>query len=207
MNVDLWLTFVPTVVVVVLIPGPSVLLVAAHGATHGFRPALATIGGDLSANALQMFAATIGLGLVLQISTETFGLMKWAGVGYLLFLGVRILCRKAKAPGQAGMTRESSRRCLFTQGFMVSAMNPKALIFFFALFPQFLDPARAMGMQFLVLAVTVATLDGLALLAYTLGAARLNVWLRVRGETRWPARISGALMLCASMLLALKHLD
>ncbi len=90
---------------------------------------------------------------------------------------------------------------------MVSAMNPKALIFFFALFPQFLDPTRAIGKQFLVLAVTVATLDGLALLPYTLGAARLQVWLRGRVGARWSTRISGALMVCASMLLALKHLD
>ena len=90
MNVDLWLAFVATVVVVVLIPGPSVLLVAAHSATHGFRPTLATIGGDLSANALQMVAATMGLGLVLQISPATFRLMKWAGVVYLLFLGIRL---------------------------------------------------------------------------------------------------------------------
>lgn len=207
MNFDLWFAFVAMVVVVVLIPGPSVLLVAAHGATHGIRPTLATIGGDLSANALQMFTATMGLGFVLRISPATFRLMKWAGVVYLLFLGIRLWHRKAQSPGQAGTTHESSLRCLFTQGFMVSAMNPKALIFFFALFPQFLDPARAMGKQFLVLAVTVATLDGLALLAYTLGAARLNVWLRGHGEARWPTRISGALMLCASILLALKHLD
>ena len=117
MKLDLWLAFVTTVVIVVLIPGPSVFLVAAHGATHGIRSTLATIGGDLSANALQMFAATMGLGLVLQISPATFWLMKWAGVAYLLFLGIRLWHRKEQAPGQPGMTHESSLRCLFTQGF------------------------------------------------------------------------------------------
>lgn len=205
MNGDLWLAFVVLVSAVVLTPGPSVLLVTAHGASYGFRPTLATICGDLSANVCQMTLATIGLGVIRRASPVAFEALKWVGVMYLVFLGTRMWLQQARPSELVAGSASRMFRRLYVEGFMASALNPKALFFFFALFPQFLDREYDLGVQCVMLGLTFVCLDGLALIVYTRCAARLRVCIDPESRQRLTGRLGGTIMIAAAILLACWH--
>lgn len=176
-------------------PDVSQLLVMSNSLRHGVRRSLWTVAGDLSANTLQMIAAGLGLTAVIASSAGGLTVLKWAGVAYLLWLGVRRLLARAPA-GMIEGGAAARAGALFRQGFLTSAANPYAVIFFGALFPQFIDPARPLVPQLLILGGTYLAVDGLLLIAW--GAVAVRAFGRVRaGFGRWADRISGALMIGA----------
>lgn len=95
MSMDVWIIYVLTVLALMSTPGPSQLLMLTNSGVHGFQRSLATAAGDLTANALQMLAAGLGLAAIIAASATALGVIKWAGVAYLIFLGVRMI-RNAK---------------------------------------------------------------------------------------------------------------
>jgi threonine/homoserine/homoserine lactone efflux protein len=185
-------------------PGPSQVLMIANSLRFGTRRALPTIAGDLSANALQMTAAAFGLAALLATSGAALTVMKWLGVAYLIYVGVKTFRAAptdlSRASGDAGHGWRLAR-----QGFLTSGANPKAVIFFAALFPQFIDPAQPIWPQLLLLGGTYLVVDGVLLVAWGLAAASLNRRLRIVG--RWLNRVSGGLMIAAAALLAMKDLE
>ena len=205
MPFDTWKLYVVTVVVFMTTPGPSHLLMLSNSAGHGFRRSLATAAGDLTANLLQMLAAGLGLAAVLSAAGGAFTIVKCLGVGYLVFLGLRMLAGARRAANGEARFRPASVRTLWLQGFVTSAANPKAVVFFAALFPQFMDPGRPFGVQFAILAATYVAVDGLFLTAYGAGAEWIST--RFRGSARlWVERAGGMFMLVAAALLGLKSL-
>lgn len=207
MPIETWSLYVLTVLALMSTPGPSQLLMLSNSGVHGFRRALATAAGDLSANALQMLAAGLGLAALIAASAAALSVIKWAGVAYLIWLGLRMI-RKAtpEDPNSQGRHRTASLRALWLQGFLTSAANPKAVVFFAALFPQFIAADTAFWPQFLILSATYILMDGLFLSAYGLGAS----WVvaRFKGAARvWVERIGGAFMIGAAVLLGLKSLS
>jgi threonine/homoserine/homoserine lactone efflux protein len=175
-----------------------------NSATHGFQRSTLTAAGDLTANALQMLAAGFGLAAILAASANALLVVKWLGVAYLIWLGFRMI-RKAKANGTQSPEDGSSTslRTLWLQGFITSASNPKAVVFFAALFPQFINPESEFASQFVLLSVTYIVVDGLFLSAYGIGAS----WVasRFKGETKaWIERVGGTFMIGAAILLGLK---
>lgn len=185
-----------------LTPGPSVLLGSAHGMRYGARGTLPTIAGDLSANVLQMLAATLGLGVIVTRSATAFSIVKWGGVAYLAWMGIQHLRADRKGRGDDADGTHLAPRLRYAQGFLTSASNPKAIVFFAALFPQFIDPAAAITPQFLVLGISFLVLDGSSVLLYAASAGRVATWL---GERRvLQRRITASVLLCAAGLLALK---
>ena len=149
-------------------PGPSQLLMMSNSLANGFGRALATAGGDLTANLLQMLAAGFGLGALVVASERTFLTVKWLGVAYLVWLGIQMI--RGRDRGEPAVGRVVPLRRLWAQGFVTSAANPKAGVFFAALFPQFIDPHAAFWPRFLLLSVTYLVLDGTFLSVY--GAPR-----------------------------------
>ncbi|WP_298905651.1 LysE family translocator [uncultured Aliiroseovarius sp.] len=204
MTFDSWTLYIGTVLALMITPGPSQLLMMSNSGAHGFRRALSTASGDLFANALQMLAAGLGLAVLIAASATALTVIKWAGVAYLIWLGMRMILR-AK-PGGAGMqdTHSSvSLYALWMQGFLTSAANPKAVVFFAALFPQFISVDGAFWPQFLILSATYIIMDGMFLSAYGLGAS----WIasRFKGSAKlWIDRIGGGFMVLAAILLGLK---
>lgn len=207
MTFDVWALYVATVLALMVTPGPSQLLLLSNSATHGFRRALSTAAGDLSANALQMLAAGLGLAAMLTASGAAFTVIKWMGVAYLLWLGVRMILRAKSNEPAIGDTRPvESLRNLWMQGFFTSAANPKAVVFFAALFPQFITENSPFWPQFLVLSATYLVIDGLFLSAYGFSAS----WIvsRFKGTAKlWVERIGGGFMIGAAVLLGLKTLS
>ena len=205
MSFDTWSLYVLTVLALMSTPGPSQLLMLANSARHGAQRSLATAAGDLTANLGQMLAAGLGLAALIAASAHALTLIKWAGVAYLIWLGVRTIRNAGKSDATAQSTAPTLK-ALWLQGFLTSAANPKAVVFFAALFPQFISPELAFWPQFWILSATYLALDGLFLSAYGFGAATLAA--RLKGHARlWLDRIGGALMIAAAIALGSKSID
>lgn len=211
MSFEIWLSFTVLVFLMVLTPGPSILIGMSHALRYGARPTLMTALGDVSANMIQMVIAALGLGAVLAASASAFALVKWCGVGFLLVIGLMAFFRKARgANGKTGFEMKTnagyepaSRRKLFREGFLVAAGNPKAIAFFGALFPQFVDPAAPLAPQLLILGATFVVFDYTFVMIYAMGAARIMPWLVRRRGTNVIGRASGGILIIAAGLLAL----
>ena len=201
MPVETYLAFLATVgIFFATPPGPSQLLMIANSMTHGLRPSLATAAGDLSANALQMTAAAFGLAAVLAASSQALQIVKWAGVAYLVYVGIRTF-RNPPPVMRTGAAANGAK--LFRQGFFTSAANPKAVFFFAALFPQFIDASLSIWPQLLILGATYIAVDGTILVLY--GSASERVAERLGGPLmRSLNRVSGSLMIAAAAVLAMK---
>jgi homoserine/homoserine lactone efflux protein len=200
MDLDLYLAFLLATTVLILIPGPNVTLLVANSLAHGPRRALVTLAGTSTAIALQLVVVALGMtSLILALATW-FEWLRWAGVAYLIWLGIQ-QWRAAPVALDDFEGRTVRSGTLFWQGALVSATNPKTLLFYAAFFPQFVDPARPPGPQLALLCATflvVATaLDG----TYALLAGRLRPWLRTRRRAR--NRLTGACLIAAALGLAL----
>ena len=204
---ETWSLYVLTVLALMSTPGPSHLLMLSNSAAYGFRRSLATGAGDLSANGLQMLAAGLGLAALISAYAPALQIIKWAGVAYLIFMGVRMM-RRWSLPGadDQANTPSVSLSGLWSQGFITSAANPKAVVFFTALFPQFIASDLPFWPQFIALSVSYIVIDGLFLSAYGYGAAWITTRLSQIPKI-WVSRIGGGLMILAACLLALKRIS
>ncbi len=186
-------------------PDSTELLSIANGMRHGPKRNLATIAGDLSANMVQMIVAAFGLAAVLATTAWALMAIKWAGVAFLLYLGLKMLFGQVEPQGLEAAQHTRLRK-LFGQGFVTAMANPWAVIFFAALFPQFLDPSAPLVPQLLILGATYVLVDGVQLFAYGWGADRVKtklVWLQGPVLTR----VSGGLMIAAAAVLAFKDFE
>ena len=204
---ETWTIYVLTVLALMSTPGPSQLLMLTNSGVHGFHRSLATAAGDLSANALQMSAAGLGLAAIVAASATALTVIKWAGVAYLIWLGVRMIRRATPDETAArGQQKRASLKALWLQGFLTSAANPKAVVFFAALFPQFIAADAPFWPQFLILSATYIVMDGLFLSAYGVGSN----WIvkRFKGNVRvWVEHIGGSFMIVAAVLLGMKSIS
>lgn len=185
-------------------PGPAVLLVISQGLRHGSAGALRSSIGILAANALYFAVSGTGVGALLAASGSVFSVVKWAGAGYLLYLGAVALLRPPVLPGEDG-TREdapaagSGRRAFFLRGFVLQLSNPKALVFFVAVLPQFIDTGRPVLLQTLILGATSIAIELAVLAAYgaaASGAAQVVMRPRFASGT---SRVSGVLLVGAAL--------
>ena len=171
---------------------------------NGFGRSIATATGDLSANIVQMTVASLGVVSAIYSSQAFFSFIKWAGVSYLIFMGVTQF-RKRFDPSVAVISRVRTLQSLYWQGFMTSAGNPKAVIFFAALFPQFVNSAAPTGRQFAILGMTYLVIDACFLMIYGGCAAWIESRFRYH-VVRHINQIAGALLVVAAILLGLKKI-
>ncbi|WP_235285118.1 LysE family translocator [Thalassospira sp. HJ] len=191
--------------------GSNILIGMSHALRYGARPTLMTALGDVTANMIQMLIAALGVGAILATSETAFAVVKWCGVAFLLVLGLMSFFRKpTEISIKTGFETNSQARFepanglrLFREGFLVAAGNPKAIAFFGALFPQFVDPGQPLAMQLVILGATFVFLDYSFVMIYAMGAARVMPWLVRRGGTNVIARLSGGVLIVAAGLLAL----
>ena len=208
MSFELWLSFVATTMLIVAIPGPSLILIATHSIEQGTRQALATISGDLTAGVLQMIAATLGLAAILKSSVLFFEILKWAGAAYLLFLGLqRLLGKQSHSIEISENPHRASNWHFYSRGFLVCISNPKAVFFFATLFPIFLVPEKAILPQFIILVVTFLNLDALTAGVYVCLSRRIGAWVTSHKKVTWQKRISGMMLIGAGLALAAKRAE
>ena len=201
MTLDTFLIYLTTVLVFFAHPpGPSQLLFIGGSMQHGLRRALPIMAGDLGANAIQIVIAGFGLTSLIVLSADAFAAIKWAGVGYLLWIGLRMI-RDAATPRT--LKSVPSRGHLFQRGFMTSAANPYAVVFFAALFPQFIDPTRPVLPQVAILGVTYLIIDGAILLAMGAFAAKLVATFGATVQ-KWLGIGSGVGLIAAAAAIAMR---
>jgi len=204
MQLELWVAYVLAILVMMSTPGPSHLLMLSNSLAHGFKPATATAFGDLSANTLQMILASLGLASAIKASANTFIIIKWLGVTYLVYLGLKLIFSTQEKT--TSKRNESNRKHLYWQGFITSASNPKAIIFFAALFPLFIDTQMPIFRQFLILTATYLFVDGVFLMTYGRFAGLVREKM-TQNAFRNLSRLSGTLMIVAAILLGLRSIE
>lgn len=200
MDLSLYLAFVLATSILILIPGPNVSLIVANSVAYGTRYGLLTVAGTSSAVLVQVTITALGMTAVLGTLAYWFEWIRWIGVGYLVYVGVR---QWLSEPIDLTRTtpQPKSARVIYLRGLLVSLSNPKTLLFFGAFFPQFIDMNRNPEAQVLLLCATFfvigTVLDG----AWALLAGHVRWFLSRRGRLR--NRLSGGLLIGAGVGLAL----
>lgn len=200
MTIELYLAFVAATALLVLTPGPMVAYLVATTLSHGLRHGMMALIGSAAASAVQLAVVVAGLSIILTAASEVFFWIKWVGVAYLVYLGVKALRAPADDLEPAMAVQRSERRTI-AEAFLVNLTNPKGLLFHGAFLPLFVSPAAPAIPQLVLLAVTfvvvAAVLDG----CWAIFAARLKPVLARIG--RWRHRITGGVLLGAAAGLAL----
>lgn len=197
MNVETWLAFCLTEAVLCLTPGPAVLFVVSVALARGPQPGVAASIGILAGNAFYFVLSATGVAAAIVASNEVFTLLKWAGAVYLVWLGIRMLVTK---PVAIEVEPQPVHRA-FARGFLVQAANPKALVFFVALLPQFIDAQGAVVHQVLILGVSSVVIELAVLVLYVAAAVKA----RTIATDRLAApleKIGGAFLVAAGARLA-----
>lgn len=205
MTMQTWLLFVVTVFFVSATPGPNMLLAMSHGIRYGLGGALPTLAGLLVALALIMAGSVAGLGAVLATSELLFSIVKYAGAAYLVWLGYqawRAPVAEQAETNEAVAAGESSRGQRFRTGFLVAMSNPKAFVFFTALFPQFMRADVPQLPQLVVLSATFFVIEVSWQLVYAFGGARLKHWLTSPRRLRLMNRFAGGSFMAAGVALS-----
>jgi threonine/homoserine/homoserine lactone efflux protein len=199
-----WWLFLVTETALSLSPGPAVLLVVSQGLRRGGRSSVFSSCGILSANALYFAISAAGLGAAILTSYQLFSLIRWVGAAYLVWLGLRAIFGSDSRflPEANGASPFASNRRLFTNGFLLQAANPKALVFFAAILPQFVTPAQPMAVQFALLGVTSVVAEFFVLLGYGVLAGRASELARQPRFAKTADRLAGVLLLGAAAGLA-----
>jgi len=206
MPLSTWLLYVLAAVGMSLTPGPNGLLALTHGALYGRGKTLYTITGGVLGFVAVIALCLFGIGALVRASSTWFTTLKWVGGAYLVWLGVK-LWRAAPIPVDLAasggwISPEVRDGVLFRQGLFAALTNPKALLFFSAFLPQFIDPARNLYVQFAVLAATYAVTEFLVEYLFASAAHRIRPWLARAG--RRFNRVCGGLFVAVGALLPLR---
>ena len=202
MDLAVWLTYLLATIILSLTPGPGVFSSISSGLNHGFRLGWWNGFGMQAANMVYVAVVALGLGAILIASETLFVIVKWLGVAYLVYLG--IITWRAKPAGfeEDRPDQASGAREIFLRGFLVNITNPKGIIFFAAIFPQFIDIARPQLAQYLILGATTFATDLVIMMGYTALAAKVFRALRDPSHMRWINRGLGGMFVAAGVALA-----
>lgn len=204
MSLATWWLYVAMVFVISATPGPNMLLVMVSGARHGFRAAVATMAGCLSALLGMLSLSAAGLSALLLAFPAVFDALRLAGAAYLAWLGIQIWrapVLPSAAPDEAPPP-QSTAGSRFRRGFLVAASNPKAILFAAAFFPQFLDPAHPQLPQFVILLLTFVVIEVGWYAIYAAGGQRLTAALRKPAVLKLFNRATGGLFIGFALLMA-----
>jgi homoserine/homoserine lactone efflux protein len=208
MDLHLWFGYSAVALVAVLSPGPAVLLAVTNSTNHGVAAAFYSTLGNILGLVLLASASILGLGLILQSSAFLFAAVKLIGACYLIYLGIKTW-RSSNAfssPRSISPDRGRRRRTLFLEAIGMAVTNPKPILFFTAVFPQFIDIARPVAPQFFALTLTFVVYSFCALMSYAWFASSIRHFARETRVNMWFSRISGGcFMVFGTGLLLLKR--
>lgn len=171
MSIELWLAFVGASVVLLVLPGPTILTVISYSVAHGRRANGALVAAVALGDSTALVLSLVGLGALLATSAFWFTVVKWAGGLYLLYLGIKLLRAGASPVLPMAAEAAGSRWKLFANTYLVTALNPKGIVFFVAFLPQFINPHAGVAAQLWLLASTFVVLAVLNATLYAMFAA------------------------------------
>jgi homoserine/homoserine lactone efflux protein len=200
-NWDTYWLYVLAEAALSLSPGPAVMLVIAYGLIQGARRSIPATLGVLSANAFYFVLSATSLGAVLVASRTFFTVVKWVGAAYLVALAVRAFIGQPSPITLSRPANETSLRAIYLSGLTLQLANPKTLIFFVAILPQFVDPRLPIGAQMLWLAAGSVIPEFFILLGYGYLASRTAALATDPRYARWTDRAAAVLVLAAAALV------
>lgn len=201
---QVWLTFVGAAIAIAVSPGAGAIQSMATGLTHGVRRGYWSILGLEIGLMLQLALVAAGLGAVVTNSILAFNVIKWVGVAYLVYLAVR-QWRTATVDlrEQVGKAMDGGRLSLVVRGFLVNATNPKGLVFFLAVLPQFVVPTAPLMPQYMAIGVTMVAVDLIVMGMYTALSVRLLRWMHTPRKQTIVNRVFSGLFAAAAVVLSL----
>ncbi len=203
MDLSLWMTFVGATLLLLIIPGPTVVLVLTYALTQGRRVAVASAAGVALGDFIAMTASLVGLGGLVLASSTLFVALKWVGAAYLVWMGIGMIRSAGSAKAiQIEDAPQLSAGAVFRNAAVVTALNPKGIVFFIAFVPQFIRTDAALAPQFAILIATFVSLATINVLVYALLADRLRATIRRPSVLAWMTRIGGGVLIAMGVLTA-----
>ena len=201
MSFELWLTFVAASFALLMIPGPTVLLVLSYALSKGRSVAVASAAGVALGDFVAMTASLLGLGALVLASATLFTVLKWVGAAYLIWLGIKLI-RSAPSEGLAMQATDITAQGVFKHAAAVTALNPKSIAFFIAFVPQFITADAPLLPQFAILISTFVGLAAANALAYALLADKMRRIIGKPHVITWLTRAGGATLIVMGLLTA-----
>ncbi|MEZ2132321.1 MULTISPECIES: LysE family translocator [unclassified Sinorhizobium] len=204
MSIEAWLAFAAASAIMLAIPGPTILLVVSYALGHGRKTAFATVSGVALGDFTAMTASLFGLGALLAASATLFTVLKWIGGAYLIWLGIKLWRAPIVTEPMADNDnlREEKSLKIFLHAYIVTALNPKSIVFFVAFVPQFLNPALPFFGQMVIMEATFLVLATLNASTYALLANAARGMIRKASVQRAVNRTGGTLLIAAGAVTA-----
>ena len=202
MSPEIYIAYVLTTIVILIIPGPTIILVISQAVTHGRKSVLPLAAGVVLGDFTAMALSLLGLGAIMTASATLFTLFKWIGAVYLVYLGIR----HWRADPENGSLQHDAKgtlhRSLFRSSFIVTALNPKSIAFFVAFLPQFISPHGPGFGQILILGGTFLLLALVNAALYAVFAGQLRETVKRAGVRKWFNRCGGTALMGAGIVTA-----
>jgi len=202
MSLEIYIAFVIAAEIILVIPGPTIILVVSQAIAHGRKSVIPLVAGVLAGDFTAMTLSLLGLGALLSASAALFVLLKWIGALYLIYLGVKLWRTDPAGRSSTAALREASPGALFKGAYIVTALNPKSIAFFVAFLPQFINHQTSTPAQFLILGATFLSMATVNAALYAIFAGRLRDAMRQARVRRLFDRCGGSALIGAGVLTA-----
>ena len=205
MSVELLFIYSVTVFIASIVPGPSMLLALTHGMKYGAKRTIVSALGNVSVTLLQAAVSIAGLGAILLASESLFNMIKWAGAAYLIYMGISIwLAPNMRITGKTSshLSSEAPLLKMYLQAALVTAGNPKAIVFFTAVFPQFINPDAAYIPQFAMLMGTGGIIAFGCFMIYAMGGQKIVTLFSKAAVGKYINKVVGGTFIGAGIGLA-----
>jgi threonine/homoserine/homoserine lactone efflux protein len=202
MQPEIWLAYIIAAEIILVIPGPTIILVVSQAITHGRRSVAPLVAGVTCGDATAMTFSLLGLGTIMSASATLFTVTKWVGAVYLVYLGIKTWRTRPQSGAWKELGLNGSNRTLFKRAYIVTALNPKGIAFFVAFLPQFVNPQGNHFSQLLILGSTFLVLATINAAVYAFFAGALRDTLGRPGARRWFNRCGGSALIGAGVLTA-----
>ncbi|QEA12446.1 LysE family translocator [Comamonas flocculans] len=199
MSLNTWLIYLLASIGLSLSPGPNGLLALTHGAMYGQRRTLFTIAGGVLGFVAVIALSMFGIGALIRTSAQWLTVLKWGGGLYLVWLGIQVWRAPPVTLVERSQSGPGSARRMFGQGVLSATTNPKALLFFTAFLPQFMNAEHSLLLQFAILAGTFAATELLTEYLLASAAQRISPWL-ARAGRRFNRACGGVFMALGALL-------
>ena len=206
MNIEFWLLYVSVVFVASIIPGPSMLLALTHGIRYGYKKSISTALGNTTASIIQGTIAMSGLSIIFTTSGILFEIVRYIGAIYLIYIGIMLFKTSTQNMLNINNINENSTSIfgMFSQAFFVAMGNPKAIIFFTALFPQFISNDGTFS-QYIFMTIVLGIIAFLCMMIYSIAGDKANIFLRTSYIGKYLNKIIGSIFIGAGFGVALRN--
>lgn len=202
MGLEVWITYIFATILILIVPGPTIILVVSQAVAHGRKSVVPLVAGVVFGDFTAMTLSLLGLGAIMTASAGLFSLFKWVGALYLIYLGIN-LWRTNPQSGSFQHGKENiSPRSIFKSSFIVTALNPKGIAFFVAFLPQFVRHHEPVFKQLLQLGGTFLLLALVNAALYALFASQLREAIKRTRVRKWFNRCGGTALIGAGIITA-----